>query len=225
MTWLDEAAAKANAHLDAMPYDQLGPAGKLLRPAPVLATQAWPTNAELIADVAKLGYLDGTVLDATYGEGNFWTVFRPEQLATNDAFKPADTHYSYLDLFAFPKQWFDTVVFDPPYKLSGTPSLGEFDNRYGIAEYMPMQERLADIRMGARECFRVARKYLLVKCQDQVCAGKIRWQTNMVIDAIEGVGGELVDRFDFIYTPRPQPNGRRQVHASRNTSTLLVFQK
>jgi hypothetical protein len=52
---------------------------------PVAAAKRWPTNAHLIADVARLGYLDGRVIDVTYGEhGGFWKVWRPEHLVAHD---------------------------------------------------------------------------------------------------------------------------------------------
>lgn len=191
----------------------------------VFAAQKWTTNAAMIADVAKLGYLDGRVLDATYGEGNFWSDWKPEELVTNDLFKPADHGHSYRE---FPIRWecsFDSVVFDPPYKLNGTPALGEFDDRYGVEKPMNREERLEDIRLGAVECHRVARRLVLVKCQDQVEGGKVRWQTDLVTRAVEELGAIKVDRFDFLYDPRPQPGDRRQVTARRNYSTLLVFRR
>ena len=38
----------------------------------IYSATAWRNNSELIADVARLGYIEGTVLDVTYGLGNFW---------------------------------------------------------------------------------------------------------------------------------------------------------
>jgi hypothetical protein len=52
--------------------------------APVLAVAAWPTNAELIADVARLGYIRGRVWDATYGRGVWWKLYRPACLLASD---------------------------------------------------------------------------------------------------------------------------------------------
>ena len=146
----------------------------------MLATQAWSTNADLIADVARLGYLDGTVLGATYGEGGFWTRWKPagDNLVTNDLYKRADHAEDYRSL-PFAAGMFAVVVFDPPYKLSGTPALGAFDERYGIERPMSRVERLEDIRLGALECFRVANRWLLVKCMDQVEGGQVRWQTDL----------------------------------------------
>jgi hypothetical protein len=119
---------------------------------------------------------------------------------------------------------FDAVVLDPPYKLNGTPT-EEVDDRYGVHIVRSWQYRLQLIELGILECSQVARRYLLLKCQDQVCAGQKRWQTYQFTKCGEACGLILVDRFDMLGTPRPQPAGRRQVHTQVNYSTLLVFRK
>lgn len=190
----------------------------------VLGAHDWRTNGHMIEDVARLGYLDGRVLDATLGESTFWNEWKPEYLATNDLYKPALYNH---DFRYFPENWagfWDSVVFDPPYKLSGTPSLGQFDQRYGIDRPMKVQDRLKLILDGAVECWRITKGFLLVKCQDQVVSGNVVWQTSLIKDTLSWHDARLVDRFDFIYTPRPQPVAR-QVHARRNTSQLLVFSR
>lgn len=169
----------------------------------VLAAYAWTTNAAMIADVARLGYLDGQVLDATYGDGNFWTDWKPETLITNDLHKPADLKEDYR-AFSFDDSTVDAVVFDPPYRLSGRRDQGQFDQAYGLCEYRGNDEITADLCAGAVECFRVARKFLLIKCMDQVNGGRVRWQTDFLTEAIVRKGGRKVDRFDFLKPPRPQ---------------------
>lgn len=197
-------------------------------PAEVLATQPWPTNAELIEDVARLGYLDGRVLDPTYGLGVFWQRWRPEHLEGSDldpAKSPTGESVNFTDL-PWPDATFDSVAFDPPYKLNGTPDEA-VDHRYGVHVYTDWKDRLELIRQGITECARVLRPggYLLLKCQDQVCSGKVRWQTRLFPDHAETVGLTLVDRFDLITSGRPQPAGRRQLHARRNSSSLLILER
>jgi hypothetical protein len=185
---------------------------------PILGATAWPTNAALIADVARLGYLqrDWKVLDPTYGLGSWWKDFRPKRLVKHDL------RLDGVDFRKLPHRdrSFDAVAFDPPYKLNGTPS--EPDERYGADVVDTWQGRLKLIDEGIVECARVTDKYLLVKCQDQVCSGKIRWQTHRFTDTAESCGLTLVDSF-LMLGHRAQPDGRRQVHAYRNYSTLLVF--
>lgn len=178
----------------------------------------WTDNGEMIADVATMprtvGYLDGTVLDATYGEGGFWTDWKPETLITNDLYKPADHRFDYK-AFPFRDGEFDSVVFDPPYKLQGTPASGEMDDRYGTAERRTRDETLDDIVAGAIECYRVSRRFLLVKCQAQVEGGRVRWQPEIVTRAIEEIGGRKIDEFHLHYVPRPQPAGWRATPADK----------
>lgn len=214
-----------------------------MSPRPVvLAVHDWSTNGHLIADVARL-YFPRTgrvvVLDATYGEGVWWTVYRPRHLIAHDLHT-----LDGVDFTALPEVdgSIDVVAFDPPYKLNGTPT-PEVDGRYGLHEYVPWQDKHALIREGITECVRVLRSrgVLLVKCQDQVCSGQVRWQTREFTDHAEAQGVRLVDRFDLLGTAREQPMEykmrtkdpgaekkaiqRKQRHAHGRPSTLLVFVK
>lgn len=201
--------------------------------SPVLAIQTWASNAELIADCARLGYLreDWRTLDCTYGYGTFWNRWQPRRLVGTDidpnknAFEPG--HSVDFTKLPFSSRSFDAVVFDPPYKLNGAPdeNAGGVDERFGVHKTTDWRDRMQLIRDGLVECERVLGDgYLLLKCQDQVCSGKVRWQTIEFTNQAFGLGLGLVDRFDFL-SYRPQPNGRRQVHARRNASTLLVFKR
>lgn len=188
---------------------------------------AWPTNGALIADVAALGWITNemTVLDVTYGYGKFWTVYRPPLLTGTDI-NPNKSDKGSVDFTNLPYQddWFDVVVFDPPYKLSGTPSLDDFDEKYGIEMPTRWQDRMTLIVEGAAECARVAHHTVIVKCQDQVVSGKMRWQTDEVTTAITSVGFRKADRFEYgAGRGRPQPDGRMQKHARHEASQLLVF--
>ena len=195
----------------------------------------WPSNAELIRDVATL-YLPlyADVLDATYGAG-VWTrgllagdKFPPPRVIANDL-NPDIPCLFHHDFRHFTPRWdwtFDVTMFDPPYKLNGTPS-GDDDIRYGVDQPSSIEERMDLILDGVTGCLATvkAKGQLWVKCADQVASGQVVWQTEEVISHARAKGCDLVDRFDRIRTPRPQPPGRRQVHARRNGSTLLVFRK
>lgn len=195
----------------------------------ILAIDNWASNADLIADCAQLGYLrpEWRTLDPTYGKGTFWKKWRPERLVACDLDPFKSPHGSSVDFTNLPfhSESFDAVVFDPPYKLNGRPDPA-IDGRYGVAEKTNWRDRMKLIRLGMDECCRVLNDvgYLLVKCQDQVCSGKIRWQSIDIINVASAWGLGLVDRFEFL-SYRPQPEGRRQVHAHRASSQLLVFQR
>lgn len=194
---------------------------------PVMATHRWQSNAELIADVARLGYLnaDDTTLDPTYGLGVFWKQWQPRRLIAGDLDpdkSPIGGPLDFTDLSRFHDGMFDAVVLDPPYQLNGTGGA----ERYGVHLNASWQERYRLIEAGIVECLRVTRLggHLLLKCQDQVCGGQVRWQTLDFANHATAHGARLVDRFDLL-SYRPQPAGRRQVHARRNSSTLLIFEK
>jgi len=176
----------------------------------ILRADRWGTNARMIAEaVMPLGYIEDDVFDATYGRhGGFWTDWRPDDLTTNDLnAEYVDHHYDFRAL-PFGERSFTTVVFDPPYKLNGTPTMGDMDSRFGVGQRMTRDEKLAMIRDGAIECWRITDERLLVKVMDQVVGGRVRWMARMVTDALEPLGASLADQFQFLITPRPQPPRR-----------------
>lgn len=200
----------------------------------ILAAQHWKNNAELIADVAKLGYLgddDAWVLDPTYGKGNWWKLYRPRNLIACSNLVNGG-HFDFRRM-GFSSSFFDAVAFDPPYVCKGgrkTSTLKQMNSAYGLNDAPSTPQELQYlINDGLRECTRVLKPggFLLVKCQDYVSSGKLWPGTFKTQLAAEGTAClELVDRFEHVSkAPRPQPGERRQVHARRNLSTLLVFKK
>lgn len=188
-----------------------------------------PNNAQLIKDAFSLGYIstEGEVLDATYGYGTFWKECDAPTLVTNDINPLKGTHH--YDFRDFPDEWggrFDTVVFDPPYKLNGTPVADNMDERYGVDIPQNWRDKMRMCEEGIKECIRVLSPngYLLVKCAAQVCSGKVVWQDQIFTSVATGNGCRLKDRMELL-SYRPQPSGRRQLHARRNHSSLLIFVK
>jgi hypothetical protein len=197
----------------------------------ILAIDRWGSNADLVVSVVQLGYLSSEVptLDPTYGYGTWWKKWAPRDLQRHDL-DPAKAPDGPMDFTSMPylDASFGAVTFDPPYKMNGTAT--EADERYGVHQPATWQGRLELMRLGMTECARVLkpRGRLLVKCQQQVSSGEVRWQDfEMHLHGLS-LGLKLEDRFDMLgHRPQPinNPNGtpRRQVHARRNASTLLVF--
>lgn len=199
----------------------------------VLTFTTASNNAELILQCKELGYLhdDWAIIDPTYGLGKFWTLWCPRHLIATDLDPTKNpSRFPPVDFTAMPYGTgiVPAVVFDPPYKLNGTSTgkgASASDANYGVdGKYVRWQDRHQLIRDGITECLRVTNDYLLVKCQDQVCSGKKRWQTREFAAHAEDHGAELVDML-HLGGYRKQPEGRRQVHSQQNYSTMLILRK
>lgn len=132
-----------------------------------------------------------------------------------------------------------TVFYDPRYKLNGTPTEDEDgpDERYGADDPKPWREIMAEMGDGLAHIAEgrdgMAIEYglaglvapggrLLAKCQNQVCSGRVRFQSDLLTKRAELAGLEKVDQLDY-EVHRSQPEGRRQKNAESNYSTLLIF--
>jgi hypothetical protein len=190
----------------------------------ILAATAWPTNADMIVDCVKLGYLheDWMVLDPTYGKGRWWTKWQPKVLVKQDR-NADDSDYRAME---WQSNRFDAVAYDPDYKLNGTSRL-KMDEAYGVHIPKTWQDRRSDMLHGFIECVRVTKRggMVLAKCQDQVCSGQMRWQTEWFSDLAKILEVRKVDELQFLGKGMDQPEGRSQQHARHTYSTLLVFKK
>lgn len=197
----------------------------------ILAISTARNNGELIAQCHQLGYLENRpTLDPTYGLGRFWTVWRPDVLVGCDLNperspigRSVDFTRLHQEVWQYPQ-----IVFDPPYKLNGTSTgrgPSSSDDAYGVAgEYLSARGKHELIAQGISSCAQVLEPggVLLLKCQDQVNGGRVRWQTMEFTLHAAQHNLELVDMLHLV-GGRKQPEGRGQQHARRNYSTLLVF--
>jgi DNA modification methylase len=193
-----------------------------------MAATHWTSNAQLIEDVARLGYLtvDDLVLDPTYGKGIWWKNWRPTNLVTRSNLSEPSFDFRSTD---YDDNTFDAITYDPPYvsvggrKTSGI--VGMYDG-YGLIDAPTSPSELQQlINDGLTEMLRIVKPggIILTKCQDYVSSGKLWIGTHHTVTHALNIGCELVDRLEHVTNPRPQPSGRRQVHARRNLSTMLVF--
>lgn len=201
---------------------------------PPVTTITVGTNADLIADVAKLYLADGDVVaDITYSTGRFWKKvnlsryrFLPSDLI------PAAGDVTAADFRALPygDGTIDTVVFDPPYIHS--PGKGMLATRYnGLATtdmitYADIMKLYED---GMTEACRVLRDggQLWVKCKDTLASERQRWSHITIFELADKLG--LYARDLFLLVP-PAPSsvttGRwaRQIHARKVHSYLWIFE-
>lgn len=195
----------------------------------VLAANRWPTNAHLIEDCARLGYLSPELntIDPTYGKGGWWTRWRPRTLVTHDI------RLDGVDFRNLPHKdgSFSQAVFDPPYVCIGgrqTTGIPEMHDRYGMTDAPRTPRGVQDlINAGLDELARVVEPggIVLAKCQDYITSGRLWPGTHNTLIHAMAAGFDLWDRLEHISNPRPQPSGRAQKHARRNLSTLLVLRR
>jgi hypothetical protein len=186
----------------------------------VLAAKVHRTNASLIADVARLGWLqkDYRTLDPTFGLGNWWTTWRPDDLTTRTR-KIDGSDFTAME---FPDDSFEAIGYDPPYVAPGgrkTTGMAAMHSAYGMDDTPPTPDLLQDlIDCGLRECFRVVeprRKkrggVVLVKCQNYVWSGRMFLGAHRTMQTALDIGFTVLDEFIHIDdAPRPQPERTRK---------------
>jgi catechol 2,3-dioxygenase-like lactoylglutathione lyase family enzyme len=184
-------------------------------------------NSELIAAVAPL-YLDGSVLDVTYGQGAWWRTFTPEPFTWHDLAVDG------VDFTALPHgdRSFDAVCFDPPYVPAGGAPTSErigrtFRSAFGLSAGRSRAEFDGMIFGGLAECCRVADRWLLVKCMEFVDGDGLRDLPGEVTAACAQLGWRKHDV--LVHSDgRTGPGGHNVVtvkRARRAHSYLLVFSR
>lgn len=183
----------------------------------VLAAQQWPTNSDLIVDVARLGYLqtDWRVLDPTFHAGTWWRTWRPTEGQLVTRCRDLDGS-DFRDLSEFPDGHFDAIAFDPPYAAQGsktTTTMPDYNARYGRdvvkSDASAVQHLMND---GLTEMWRLIRPdgIVLMKCQDYVWSGDLHLGTHWTLTHAIALGFIVEERFEmYALSPSPQPKRSR----------------
>lgn len=184
----------------------------------------WKSNAAMIRDACvPLGYLgkDRRTLDPTYGYGNFWTLWKPDELVASDLNPEKSPVGESVDATNLPHDpdSFDDVVIDGPYQLNGTPDLF-FNERYGTDEYKDPHQRHGLIKHMMSEAKRVMRPegHVLVKCQAQTSNGRFWHQPYIFIEHGGKLGLELIDELQY---PSYRAQPRRSTCRSCDKKIML----
>lgn len=204
---------------------------------PVL-TAKQGTNADLFPDILRLYVPDHSkVLDMTYGRGVFWKNVDKNNytLIMNDL--DPDRGITSYDAGDLPEEWedyFDAVVYDPPYLYTGgfRTLKASIDKGYknkvraskGISGVARVHQMYAQAYI---EAYRVLKKkgIFIVKCMDQVMSGKQTWMHSEMQRLAEILGFKSKDLFVLVANSTPTMRHDRQLHARRNHSYFLVFTK
>ena len=200
-------------------------------------------NSEVFPLILRLHVPEGArVADVTYGRGVFWKNVPggAYELHTSDISEGVDCR----DL-PYGDESFDCVVLDPPYMegfyrdqesgkagggthksfrehyANGAEKAGEGGDKWHGAVLQMYKE-------GGREAHRVLRPggALIVKCQDEVSANRQNLTHVEIITEYAELGFYCKDLFIVVRTNRPGVSRvKKQVHARKNHSYFLVFQK
>ena len=198
-------------------------------------------NAALFPQVLALHVPDGAlVADVTHGQGVFW-----QQVDTGRYRLLATDLATGTDCRALPygPASIDALVLDPPY-MEGLLR-GRIETRGGLgshaalrASYSSGQEAeparrwhqaVLDLYLAAAaEARRVLRDHgiLIVKCQDEVSANRQELTHVQLVMGLAALSFYARDLFVLVRSNRPGvARLLRQVHARKNHSYFLVFQK
>ena len=204
-------------------------------------------NADVFPQILKLHVPAGSLIaDVTWGNGVFWQKVSTQNydLRTSDIATGVDCRN-----LPYAAESVDCVVLDPPYMegfyrksaahKAGSGSHSAFAESYSNGDEInedadnsgtkKWHAAVTDMyfKSGA-EAQRVLRKngVLIVKCQDEVSAGK-QWLTHVeIINKYEEIGFYTKDLFVVVRNNRPSVSRLiAQKHARKNHSYFLVFIK
>ncbi|MCO6417093.1 hypothetical protein JYK14_13110 [Siccirubricoccus sp. KC 17139] len=200
-------------------------------------------NAELFRQILELHVPPGAlVADVTFGQGVFWRQV-PEgryRVLRSDLATGTDCR-----ALPYANASLDAVVLDPPYMegllrekvetrggqgshagLRGWYAAGGDGEAPGGGRW---HQAVLDLYLQAgQEARRVLRDHglLLVKCQDEVSANRQELTHVQIVVGLEAMGFYARDLFVLVRSNRPAvARLKRQVHARKNHSYFLVFQK
>jgi len=199
------------------------------------------SNAELFPQILALHVPEGAVVaDVTFGQGVFWQRVPPGRYRL----LPSDLRTG-TDCRALPYAdgTIDALVLDPPYMeglLRGKPetrgglgSHAALRGYYSSGQEAPPASRwhqaVLDLYLdAAAEARRVLRDHgiLIVKCQDEVSANRQELTHVQIVTGLAELGFYARDLFVLVRPNRPGvARLLKQVHARKNHSYFLVFQK
>ncbi|MDQ3747579.1 MAG: site-specific DNA-methyltransferase [Acidobacteriota bacterium] len=204
-------------------------------------------NAEVFPQILELHVPEGSLIaDVTWGNGVFWQNVSPDKyrLLPTDIATGMDCRQ-----LSYTNNSLDCVVLDPPYmegfyrkspdNKAGSGSHSAFAEAYSNGDEInedlenegtkKWHAAVTDMYFKAgKEALRVLRKngVLIVKCQDEVSAGK-QWLTHVeIINRYEELGFYTKDLFVVVRNNRPSVSRLiTQKHARKNHSYFLVFVK
>jgi hypothetical protein len=196
--------------------------------SPAIRSSLRGTNADLIAEVARLYIKDGAiVVDPTFGKGVFWRKTDTSRftLLASDLMTCPERPYDFRHL-PYADGSIDVLTLDPPYVHDGGTFI--LDAQYQNATTRGMNHA-AIIRLyqeGMTEAWRVIRSggQLFVKCKDEIESGVQRWSHIEIAQIARALGFCMRDlAILFAQSRMIEQRWTRQIHARKDHSYLWVF--
>lgn len=200
----------------------------LERPAPgtdPLRRVETGSSAAMTAKLLRVLFPDAeTVLDATWGRGNFWRGVDSVRVTGVDISSHGrPSVVADFRRLPFGAGAFDVAVFDPPY-ITEAGAGSVIGRRFGSYPSIPALH--VAVRRGALEAWRVSRIGIIVKVMDYVHASRLVRMSRWVEDAIPA---ELFDLAYLISGSKVEDEKWSRVGGQlsvRSTATTwLVFRK
>lgn len=182
----------------------------------------------ILKDIMLL-YLEGQAfqVDATYSTGVMWQNLPQPELKYD--INPQAEGVIKADARQLPlaDNSVRSIMFDPPFMPTRSPNNpGKIKTRF--TSFSSLQEMWLMYRDSMAEFLRVLQPggYLVIKCQDAVSASKNHWSHWMVESFAMQLGYEQIDMF-ILGSKRVliSSKWKRQQHARKNHSFLIVFQR
>jgi hypothetical protein len=198
-------------------------------------------NAEVFPKILALHVPEGSIIaDVTYGQGVFW-----RDVPDGKYIRKATDLKTGVDCrqLPYPANSIDCVVLDPPYMegllrrntdhLGGVGTYQSFRSAYsdgnGGDSNPKWHKAVLDLYFKAgKEAHRILREkgVLIVKCQDEVSAGKQNLTHVELINEYAALGFYIKDLFVVVRLNHASVSRlKKQVHARKNHSYFLVFVK
>ncbi len=188
-------------------------------------------NADQFPQILQLYIPKGSrVADVTFNKGKFWqNGLQDDYDLLRSDLEPLAEEVLKADLQALPykTESLDALILDPPYAHSSTAPMKEsISSMYNNNSITGGSKQIIDLYYnGMLEARRVLKKggVLVVKCQDEIEAGKQRWNHIRIFQQAEELGYYAKDLLVLVQKGKPPQRHPYQKHFRKNHSFWWVF--
>lgn len=195
---------------------------------PILQSSSSCTSAYAIEGLLTVCFPDArTILDTTYGNGQFWVASRRTVWGSDRDPARARHVVARYEALPFGPAAVDVVVFDPPFLPETRNGAGKYGRRFtkvrdesGGFGIGAVQALRFSVLSGLQEARRVARLGVIIKVQDTIHSRRPIWMSMWLWEAC----GEPYDFLTVRAKSKMQAiSWQRQLSVRRNHTTYWVY--